>query len=56
MPASLHLIVFSFGLDLFSIPLARAAAPAGEPVKIGFFLAFTDREASFDPAHLTSPR
>ena len=36
--------------------LARAAAPTGEPVKLGFFMSVTGRDASFGEAALRGSR
>ena len=38
------------------VSLARAAAPAGEPIKIGFFMSITGRDASFGEAALRGAR
>jgi branched-chain amino acid transport system substrate-binding protein len=46
--------LFSVALALVSV--ARAAAPAGEPVKIGFFMSVTGRDASFGEAALRGAR
>jgi branched-chain amino acid transport system substrate-binding protein len=49
MSAVLRLLrILTLGLAL--APWVRAAAPAGEPVKIGFFMSLTGRDASFGEA------
>eukprot|EP01031_Cornospumella_fuschlensis_P052104 gene52104-63696_t len=54
MLARPHFIFLSLTLALFS--LARAATPAGDPVKIGFFMSVTGRDASFGEAALRGAR
>ncbi len=59
MTAVLRLLrLLALGLALF--PFARAAAPAaapaGDPVKIGFFMSLTGRDASFGEAALRGAR
>jgi len=56
MPAVLRLFRF-FALGLALLPLARVvAAPTGDPVKIGFFMSLTGRDASFGEAALRGAR
>lgn len=55
MSAVLRLLrILTLGLAL--APCVRAAAPAGEPVKIGFFMSLTGRDASFGEAALRGAR
>ena len=50
MPSCLR--PFAAALTLALVSVAHAATPAGEPVKIGFFMSVTGRDASFGEAAL----
>ena len=49
-------IVVTLGLALLTSALTRAATPAGDPVKIGFFMSVTGRDASFGETALRGVR
>ncbi len=52
MPSCLRLLAVCLAL----ISVARAATPTGEPVKLGFFMSLTGRDASFGEAALRGAR
>ena len=57
MASRLYLRAFIAALLLLNSAAAlRAAAPSGEPVKIGFFMSITGRDASFGEAALRGAR
>ncbi len=57
MRSRLRSAVLAVSLALtLAVPGARAAVPAGEPVKLGFFMSISGRDASFGEAALRGAR